>query len=250
MSQWFEGASFWSGLSDVLFPESRWEAAVGEVAEVLDLGGLSNRPAPLDVLDLGCGPGRHALEFARRGHRVAGVDLMPDHLSEAARRASEEGLEAEWVQGDLREFEREGAFDLALSLFTSFGYDEDPEGDRRILRNVRRSLRSGGSLVLEMTGKEVLASRFQVRAWHPLGSDEHLLEERSVDPGWGGVESRWTHVRPDGQTAHRMWVRLYSGSEIVTELLRAGFGSAELYGSLRGTPYDHTAERLVVCATA
>lgn len=175
---------------------------------------------------------------------------MKEHLVEASRRAADEGLGAEWVEADLREFQREGAFDLALSLFTSFGYDEDPEGDRRILRNVRRSLRPGGEFVLEMTGKEVLASKFQRRAWHPLSDDEHLLEERSIDPGWGGVESRWTHVRPEGQTAHRMWVRLYSGSEIVTELIRAGFQSTDLYGSLAGTPYDHTAERLVVRAKA
>jgi len=50
-------------------------------------------------------------------------------------------LAIELVQADMRGFVRPEGFDLALSLFTSFGYFDDAEDDLRVLRNVHRSLR-------------------------------------------------------------------------------------------------------------
>ena len=44
-------------------------------------------------------------------------------------------------------------------------------------------------------------------------------------------------------------LRLYSGIEIVSLMRGEGFTDARCYGSLDGTPYDHTARRLVVLAT-
>ena len=52
------------------------------------------------VLDLGCGPGRHAVPFAQRGFRVTGVDLSVFHLEKAKERASAAGVAVEFVEGD------------------------------------------------------------------------------------------------------------------------------------------------------
>ena len=55
------------------------------------------------VLDLGCGHGRHALELARRGVAVVGLDYSEPALALARANAAAEGLEVELVQGDMRE---------------------------------------------------------------------------------------------------------------------------------------------------
>ena len=47
-----------------------------------------------------------------------------------------------------------GSFDVVLSLFTSFGYFEDPDDDRRVLDNVALCLRQPGTFLLQMMGKE------------------------------------------------------------------------------------------------
>jgi 2-polyprenyl-3-methyl-5-hydroxy-6-metoxy-1,4-benzoquinol methylase len=47
------------------------------------------------VLDMPCGPGRHALEFARRGFQVTGVDLNPSFIAQAKERTEKEGLKLE-----------------------------------------------------------------------------------------------------------------------------------------------------------
>ena len=63
----------------------------------------------------------------------------------------------------MRKFKRPDSFDLALNMFTSFGYFENPADDAQVLRNIHGSLQPGGSLVLETIGKEVLGRIFQER---------------------------------------------------------------------------------------
>ena len=61
----------------------------------------------------------------------------------------------------MRSFVRPDAFHLALSLFTSFGYFEDECDDLQVLRNVHRSLKPQGVLVMDVVSKERLAKVFQ-----------------------------------------------------------------------------------------
>jgi SAM-dependent methyltransferase len=67
----------------------------------------------------------------------------------------------ELVEGDMRDFRRPASYDLALSMFTSFGYFESRADDLRVLRNVRESLKPGGVFVVDVMGKEWLARHFQ-----------------------------------------------------------------------------------------
>ncbi|MGD9530250.1 class I SAM-dependent methyltransferase [Pseudonocardia sp.] len=66
--------------------------------------------APSSVLDAGCGTGRVAIELARRGVEVVGVDTDPDMI--AAARAKEPGLP--WVRCDLVDLTLPGLFDVVL----------------------------------------------------------------------------------------------------------------------------------------
>src|ERR1700736_5314196 len=115
--QWFENEDFWRELYPYMFPADRFAAAHEQVDQVLALSGSSGRR----VLDLCCGPGRHAVDFAQRGFEVTGVDGSPFLLGKARERAVEAGIAVEWVLEDMRRFRRPAAFDLACSLFTSFG---------------------------------------------------------------------------------------------------------------------------------
>ncbi|NIT57732.1 MAG: methyltransferase domain-containing protein, partial [Aliifodinibius sp.] len=107
------------------------------------------------ILDLGCGIGRHTLELAHRGFTVTGVDRTQTYLNKAREKARIGGLEVEFVQADMRSFRRTGAFEAVINLFSSFGYFENPEEDRRVVENVYDSLKPGGRFLVEMMGKEV-----------------------------------------------------------------------------------------------
>jgi SAM-dependent methyltransferase len=245
MTDWFDQDEFWAEFAPVLFGPERWERTPDAANHVLERLGVA---AGASILDLCCGPGRYALEFARRGFCVTGVDRTIAYLDEARRRADVEGLKVELVREDMRSFVRPGGFDAAVNLFTSFGYFEDPADDLRVARHLHESLRPGGKLLMELIGREVIAAQFQERDWYWVDRERGLrmLEERNLRPGWDWIESTWTLLGGPETVTRTISHRLYTGSELAALLRRAGFASVELFGSLDGTPYDQRAKRLVV----
>jgi SAM-dependent methyltransferase len=179
---------------------------------------------------------------------VTGVDLSAFMLEKAGTRAAALGATVEWVRSDMREFLRPASFDLALSLFTSFGYFEKHEDNLRVLTNVRRSLRTGGAFVMELMNKERLARVF-TPASVMEGRDTLLIERRRVLPGWSRLENTW-YVLTGGRYETftlRHWI--YSGEELRSLLVQAGFAAVCVYGSFAGAPFVGDA-RLHVVARA
>ena len=60
---WHEDESFWHHMAKVIFSSKRWEKAPEEIEQLLKLVPVT--PGAV-VLDMPCGPGRHALEFVVR----------------------------------------------------------------------------------------------------------------------------------------------------------------------------------------
>lgn len=68
------------------------------------------------VLDVGCGTGRHAVELARRGYRMTGVDISSGMLAEARIAAVGAGVTIEWVRSPAQDFVASSPFDAAYSV--------------------------------------------------------------------------------------------------------------------------------------
>jgi len=243
MAEWYENDAFWEEVAPVLFTKARIEEAATDVEQIIKL--LDAAPGAA-LLDMGCGCGRHSLEFARRGFRVTGVDRTARYLEMAKSRAAERGREAEWVQADMREFRRESAFDIAVNLLTTFGYFEDTSDDRRIVKNIFDSLAPGGRFVLDIMGKEILARIYRERDWHEEPDGTILLEERRATEDWSKLEVRWIVLSGARRCEHRLALRLYSATDLKTLLADVGFEDVKAYGSLAAAPYDHEARRLVL----
>jgi SAM-dependent methyltransferase len=238
---WHEHDDFWQTWMPIMFGPKRFAAAIEQVDDVVAL--LELKPGAR-VLDLCCGVGRHSLELARRGFNVTGVDRTRSYLARARKQARAEGLAIEFVRQDMRRFVRPGAFDAAINMFTSFGYFENPNDDARVLRNVHRSLRSGGSLLIDTQGKEVMARKFAPRDWYEQDG-VIVMEERELKPDWSGLTSRWIMLKGTERREFRFSLRIYSAVELAGLLRRCGFRRVRVFGSLNGKPYDHTADRLV-----
>jgi len=240
--EWFEQDSFWLETYDFLFPAERMDAAESEVASI-----LARLPvAPRRALDLGCGPGRHAVALAQRGVEVTGVDRTAPLLDRARERARLAGVSVEFVQEDMREFARPDSYDLAINLFSSFGYWREADDDVRALTRVLANLVPGGRLIMEMTGREQIPERLQERITRL--DDGATLEEADTVVG-DRLDRRWT-VRRAGRThCLEFSHRLYSGPDLSRLLTRAGFADVALYGNLEGAPFDGEATRLVAVAS-
>jgi 2-polyprenyl-3-methyl-5-hydroxy-6-metoxy-1,4-benzoquinol methylase len=100
------------------------------------------------ILDIGCGTGRHALELARRGYRVIGVDLSESMLRQARQKSGAQGLEVDFRQMDARYLDFEAEFDLAIMLCEGgFPLMETDEMNFQILRNAVHALKKPGKLI-------------------------------------------------------------------------------------------------------
>jgi SAM-dependent methyltransferase len=244
MLPWHNHDDFWMLIEPILFSWQRRAEAPQQVGDIISLLELS---PPGKVLDLCCGIGRHSFEFAREGFEVTAVDRTKTYLEKASKQAVSDGLNIEFVQDDMRNFRKENTFDVALSLYTSFGYFDDPEDDHKVLENLHASLVPGGVLVMDMMGREVVAREFRERDWY---EEEGciVLQERTLGKNWAWMDNHWIILKDKDRTDLRFSHRLYSASELSALLKDCGFEDVRIYGGYNESPYDHTANRLVAIA--
>jgi ubiquinone/menaquinone biosynthesis C-methylase UbiE len=208
---------------------------------------LAGCPAGGDLLDVPCGFGRHAIPLADAGYRVTGVDRSQALLDEARRRASS----SRWpklTRADYRDLPfGDASFDAALNLFSSLGYLGDDE-DTRALAEIGRVLRPGGRLVIEIMHRDLLLRTFTEQDWELLGEGRLLLEQRTFEPVAGVAQVTQTLIETSGVRESRTFsVRVYTATELLAMLARAGFAEAKCSGGLDGEPFG-TDTRLVIAA--
>jgi SAM-dependent methyltransferase len=242
--EWFEDEELWRDFYDTMFRPERFAAAEQETGQIIALT-RSNGGA---VLDLCCGPGRHSTSFAQRGFKVTGVDRSRFLLDRARERALTAGVEVEWVEQDMRRFSRPGAFDLACSLSTSFGYFEEEADNLCVLRNVHASLVPGGAFVIDVVGKEQLARIWQNVGCTRFGDRSLVVQRRHVYADWTRIRNEWILIEEGRAKSYTFDHALYSGRELKALLLESGFVKVCLFGNLEGTPYGLDASRLVALA--
>jgi len=222
----------------------RHEDTSDEVSFLQDRASL---PPGAKVLDLCCGYGRHAIELARRGCRVTGLDLSPTMLRRARQDASDQGVETRWVRGDMRALPLLEAFDAAISMFTSFGYFEDEDENFNVLEEVARVLVPGGRFLIETVNRDFLARYFERQSWlRPEGMT--VLEERTFDPIGGRSRVDVTVIEGAQERRYFHSVRLYTFTELQMLMQAAGLVVTDVWGDFAGGAYDWDASRMIVLA--
>ena len=152
------------------------------------------------------------------------------------------------VEANMLHFVRENAFDLIISMFSSFGYFDDVEEDLNVLVNAYRSLKRGGKIVLDVRGKEVHAMANVSSFSQQMANGDLIVHRTEVDDGWRRTLSEWVHIRGHYAQKFQMSFNLYSAVELTSLLEQAGFSSVRVYGDLHASPYNQQAKRLVVLA--
>ena len=208
---------------------------------------LALRP-PRRILDLPCGQGRHAIELARRGYEVTGVDLSPFLLKVAEERAGAAGVRVRWLSGDMRQPLAGETFDVVLNLFTSLGYFADEADDRKVVSAGAAMLAPGGRFVIELINGERVMAQFQEREWFTVGQTA-VVERRSLDIAARRMVVERTVTTPDETEVSLHALRLYSGRDISAILREAGFGRVELYGDWSGEPLTPDSLRVLAVGT-
>lgn len=208
---------------------------------VLPFPGASAR-----ILDLGCGHGRHAIELARRGHRVTGIDLAESFLSMARRAAAEAGAAVEFLLGDMADLRPESEFDAAICLFDAFGFFDDAHA-LRTLQAVHRALAPGGRLLLDLRTREWML-RLAPATVVDMGNGDLMIDRQQFDPLSGRLVDRRTTLRGDRRRDVTFSVRLYTFTEISSLLAAAGYGIEWVGGGFDGAPLSPDRPRTLIIA--
>jgi len=192
------------------------------------------------ILDMGCGTGRHAIELAKRGFSVTGVDISEGMLTEARRKAEETGVSVRFLQADattMRSTESSEPvldsseqFDAAISLceggFGLIGHGEDPIAhDQSILKSIAKHLKPNAPFLLTaLNGYQVIRQM----------KDEHVVAGR-FDPATmvSNYEDQWD--LPEGPQVVQIHERLFIPPEMVRLLAEAGFRCDRVFGGTAGS---------------
>jgi SAM-dependent methyltransferase len=222
------------------------QATQAEAEFVIDAMGLS---PGAQVLDVGCGYGRHAMELAARGFHVVGLDMSTPLLVRGGEEAHRRGLTINFVRGDMRELDFEAQFDGAYCLFSTFGYFDD-ETNKKTVANIARALRPGGRVLIEILNRDYVIADLPTRVWWE-GDGCVVLEEVELNYFSSRIQVNRSVVFDDGrQLEQEISVRAYSLHEVGKLLHAAGFRVLEVSGAYhtRGRFFGNQSRHIIVLA--
>jgi len=236
---WFE--TFFEGLA-----LDMWRGAVTPEQSAREADFLASRlelEPGLTVLDVPCGNGRHAIELARRGIRMTGVDISVGFLDEARRNAPE----IEWIQSDMRKLPWRCRFDAAYCWGNSFGYF-DHDSCQRFLEAIASVLKPGGQFILESGAvSESLLPVLQPERKLRIG-DLDFHSRNTYDAAEGRMDITYTFTRGQQREVKPIHQWVHSAAEIRRMLCRAGLEPLTAFGNMEGAAYTLGSPRFIALA--
>jgi SAM-dependent methyltransferase len=217
-------------------------------AEVRFLINETSLPSQSDVLDLGCGTGRHAIRLAELGYNVTGLDISPVFLKIAAEKADKVGLSINWVQQDMRKVPFENSFDLIFTMFGAWGFFEEDGENYAVFKRIHQALKTGGHFILDFFNRDWILSHFQPFYWEKREIG-YFLEKRSFDYARERLNTQSVVIKEDGSELE--WetsTRAFNLQEIIDMLQQAGLILVGVYGDLEKQSSDLDTPRLLLHA--
>jgi SAM-dependent methyltransferase len=197
-----------------------WQAEVDFFEDVLQL------PPASRILDVGCGTGRHAVELARRGYQVTGVDFSAGMLAKARKAAAQVGVTVEWVHCDVLDYRPTTQFDAAICMLEAAFALLTPRQnaivhDLAILHRVNQALKPGGRFMLHAPN-----AFKQIRE-----RSQDDIDSGRFDPITMVNECLCTWETSDGvEHTVSAQIRNYLPTELAAYLQQAGFAVEDMWG--------------------
>lgn len=212
---------------------------------------------PLDqsthLFDQCCGVGSISLPLAAQSVQVTGVDICPQFIDEAKRRTQSlpVGARASYHLADATEFLPDTTCDIAINLYTSFGYADD-KTNQAMLKQAKASLKAGAPFVLDYPNMYSILGVFRkhiVKHIDSMAGTITVTRASSIDHLNGRLLQEWTFIQPDGvRTTRHSSLAIYLPHQVKAMLMEAGFKSVQVYGGFDKQPLDSQSIRCLAVA--
>lgn len=218
--------------------------------EAMKLADLIEREIPVEkyknVVDVGCGRGRHSITLAERGYNVTGFDLSPQAIKKAKRIAADRGLQnIEFRVQDMRN-PLPQRFDAALNLFTTFGYFQDTKENVKVLESVNRMLKSNGFFLIDyMNAIKVEQNLVPEESGTHKGIDYSI--NRYIENGCVYKVIRFSGDEIKTPKEYTERVKLFDKDWFINQLNESGFWPLHVWGNYEGDSFDeNNSPRLII----
>lgn len=199
-----------------------------------------------DLLDLGCGRGRHSITFAKMGYTVTGVDLSEEAILKAQKIACKQKINnIRFLIGDMRD-PLPQRFDAVLNLFTTFGYFSKDSENIRVLKNVRTMLKTNGMFVLDFLNQNQVVKTMVPKEEGAFQGLQYTIERNIVDDMvFKTICFRGSSLSQPVEYQER--VKLYTLDWFQKQLTACGFDLLHTYGNYEGSAFEEeSSPRLVI----
>jgi SAM-dependent methyltransferase len=208
------------------------------------------------VLELACGTGRITIPLAEKGLRVTGIDLSPEMLAEARKKAAEKGLAISWVEADIRDFSLPRKYNLILFPFNSIAHLTEPWDLEACFKRVRRHLSGRGRFIIQMFNPDLKILQ--------RGPARRHVAARYPDPDGRGIvtitesnhydrATQMNHLKWEFSLGKKRWtedldMRIYFPREMDALLMHNGFRIEHKYGDFDRSPFkSESPNHILVC---
>lgn len=195
------------------------------------------------ILDIGCGEGRYSVFFREQGFRVVGVDISETLIRSGKKKYPHLDL----VVGDMKNIPViPGGFDIVLSLFTSFGYLEEDEENRNVLRSIHQALKPGGIFWLDFLNSHQVGKHLVPENSSRISSSLQVIEKRKIEAKRVVKDIYFMDDRHEMKKHYKESVRLFSRLELEEMMEKTGFRAAGCFGNYRGEEWTVDSERTII----
>ena len=230
MKQWYE--QLFENYAETYDKETFTQGTIGEVDFIEQ---EINFDKTRRILDIGCGTGRHAIELAKRGYHVVGVDLSESQLTRARGKAKKAGVKVDFHQKDARQLDFNDEFDVVIMICEgAFSLMETDEMNVEILQGATRALKENGKFIFT-TLNALFPLYHSVKDFLNENSGETTTDELTFDLMTFREQSTVTTEDDSGnKKVLECNERYYVPSEINWLLKSLGFKRIDIYGCQLG----------------
>lgn len=219
----------------------------GTLQEVHFIKSVLNLPHTADILDLYCGYGRHAIELAKMGFHVTGIDATAEFLDIANQKAREANADIVFTQCDMRKLPYNNHFDAIINMFAAFGYFSDEENSE-VLSLINKALKPNGLFLIDLLNRDWMLNNNLNRYWrHPSG--EYVLSYKiELQNGIATMKRQLINQVTGTKKQYEFVLRAYSLAEMTAILNQNDFTIKATYGGFDQQPYGSETPRMIILA--
>jgi len=195
------------------------------------------------IIDIACGAGRHTLFLSELGYHTTGIDLSQESIKSAKEKSKGKIPFEVW---DMRKCYKKQEFDVALNLFTSFGYFENNEDDLSAIKAMSDNLKEEGILIIDFLNSKKVIDNLVKKETKVIEGVQFNISRKVED----GFIIKNIEVIHDGEKmSFQEKVKALTKDDFSELLTFAGLQIIDTFGNYKLDEFNYqTSDRLIIIA--